>query len=531
MAGILLADDAPIVRSTIARIITSNRGELRPILEASSGEEAVELARRVRPDIVIMDIKMPGLDGLQATAIIREELPDTKVIILTAYDEFPYVQRALKLGAVDYLLKPVRPAKLLEVVDEVYRQLVAQRHQVQEAAEAKTFVQRTLPMLEASLVDQLVHGRSPGRAAIASSLKQLGKTLSWPAVLVAAVEDFETVSEGGAYSSLTELAPSVIGRIETFLVGYSPPGRVVAIVSTDHHLAAISQLRQLGSIIQQALEIQLNRSVVVGIGHRYADIEAIPISYAEASLACRYYAAGLHQYVFHIEDIDEINDRKRLAYPVQLEHQILRLVSQGEIEPCAELMIQMLDHLTYQFRTKPEIIRSRLIELNALIARSIIESGAASLDVLDLSHQQVSALYSLTTVSDMRAWALHSFAELAAAIPSVYTPGGVGGEAVQRAVEYIHRHRSRPDLALGQVAEAVSLSPSHLAHLLKEHVGLSYRNYLIALRMEEAKKLLRTTDMTIAAVAEAVGYENVTNFYRLFQREVGCTPAAYRKTG
>ncbi len=528
MAGVLLADDAPVVRSTIARIIARNRGDLAPIVEASNGAEAVMLARRTRPDIVIMDIKMPGMDGLQATALIRQEAPDAKVIILTAYDEFPYVQKALKLGAVDYLLKPVRPAKLLEVLDEVYGQLQVERRQVQEANENKTSLQKTLPLLEASLVDQLVHGRSPSPAVVAASLKQLGKTLSWPAVLVAVVENFDTVSEGSAYSSLTELSPSVIGGGETFLVGYNPPGRVIAIVSTRHHLAAIGQIRQLGSIIQQALEIRLNRSVVVGIGHRYADIEAIPISYAEASLACRHYAGDAQQYVFHIEDIDEINNRKRLAYPVQLEHQLLWLISQGEIEPCAELLIQMVDHLTYQFRQKPEVFRSRLIELNALMARSIIEAGATSLDVLELSHQQVATLYRLNTLTDMRAWALHSFTELAAAIP----PGQpAGADAVQRAIDYIHRHQSRPDLALSQVAEAVSLSPSHLAYLLKERVGLSYRNYLIALRMEEAKKLLRTTDMTIASVAEAVGYENVTNFYRLFQREVGTTPAAYRKTG
>lgn len=528
MAGLLVVDDAPLIRSTIAGVIARHKGELTPIIEASSGEEAVALARRVRPDIVIMDIKMPGMDGLQATAIIREELPATKVIILTAYDEFPYVQLALKLGAVDFLLKPVRPAKLIEVIEEVHGQILAERHQVWEAAETRTSLQRTLPLLEASLVDQLVHGRSPSRAAIAASLKQLGKTLSWPAVLVAVVDNYDTLGEANAYSSLTELSPSVIGKTETFLVGYSPPGRVVIIVSTDHHLAAVDQLRQLGSIIQQALELHLNRSVVLGIGHRYADIEAIPISYAEASLASRHYTPGAQQYVIHIEDIDEINDRKKLAYPVQLEYQILQRMRRGEIEACADLLNQMLDHLTYQFRQKPEVFRSRLIELNAQIARTTIETGAARLDMLELSHQQVAGLYSLHTVTDMRAWALHSFAELAAAIPAGQT---TGTDAVQRAVDYIHRHQNRPDLALNQVAEAVSLSPSHLAHLLKERVGLSYRNYLISLRLEEAKKLLRTTDMTIASVAEAVGYENATNFYRLFQREIGCTPAVYRKTG
>lgn len=528
MAGLLLADDTPIVRSTIAGIIAREKREWGPIIQASSGDEAVELARRVQPDIVIMDIKMPGMDGLQATAIIRAEMPATKVIILTAYDEFPYVQKALKLGAVDFLLKPVRPAKLIEVLEEVHRQVLAERHQVWEVTETKTSLEKALPLLEASLVDQLVHGRSPGRAAIAASLRQLGKTLSWPAVLLAVVDNYDTLGEASAFNSLTGLSPSVIGKTETFLVGYSPPGRVIVIVSTDHHLAAVDQIRQLGSVIQQSLEIHLNRSVVLGVGHRYADIESIPISYAEASLASRYYTPEAKQYVIHIEDIDEINDQKKLAYPVQLEYQILQRVRQGEIEAGSDLLNQILDYLTYQFRQKPEVFRSRLIELNAQIARAIIVAGAATQEVLNLSHQQVATLYSLTSVTDMRAWAMHSYTELTTAMPVGHA---TGIDAVQQAIDYIHRHQGRPELTLQQVAAAVNLSPSHLAHLLKERVGLSYRNYLISLRMERAKKLLRTTDMTIASVAENTGYENTTSFYRLFQREVGCTPAAYRKMG
>ena len=468
MAGLLLADNSPIIRSTIARIVAREKTELYPIVEASNGEEAVELARRILPDIVLMDIKMPGMDGLQATAIIREELPATKIIILTAHDEFSYVQKALKLGAVDFLLKPVRPAKLIEVLNEVYSQLIAERRKLLEAAETKTYLQKTLPLLEFSLVDQLVHGRSPGRDAVAASLKQLGKTISWPAVLVAMIENDEAMSQD---NPLAELSPGVMGKTETFLVGACPPGQVIIIVSTDYHLAAATQLKQLGLIIQQVLQAKLDRSVIVGIGHRHADLEAIPISYAEASLASRHTTFGAQQRVVHIEDIDEINDRKKLAYPVQLERDILKRVRLGDLDLSSGLLNQMLDYLTYQFRQKPEIVRSRLTELIALISRTIISLGAGEQDVLTLSHQQVASLYTLDTIADMRAWTLHSFAELMAVIPAGH--GTAGSDVVQQAIDYIHLHQNRPDISLSEVAEAVNLSSSHLVHLLKEQVGLS----------------------------------------------------------
>jgi two-component system response regulator YesN len=248
MARLLVADDTPIIRSTIARVVERDMPDFCPVIEASNGAEAVELARQAKPDIVLMDIKMPALDGIQASTLLRAELPLTRIIILSAYDEFCYVQRALKLGVVDYLLKPIRPAKLTEILIQVYDQIQAERQQ------------------------------------------------------------FRPSTEVGTYSEET-----------------------------------------------------------------------------------------------HPEDI------------------------------------------------------------------------------------------------------------------------------IQHALDYIHQNQHRADITLAEVAAAVSLSTSHLAHLLKERAGASYKQHLTSLRIESAKRLLRTTNLTISAIGEEVGYPNATNFYRLFQRETGVTPASYRR--
>jgi two-component system response regulator YesN len=98
MSGILIVDDTEIIRSTIFNVISKEMGDVDPVLEAKNGDEAVQLTRLHQPDIVLMDIKMPGINGLQATATIREISPRSKVIMLTAYDEFSFVQEALRLG-------------------------------------------------------------------------------------------------------------------------------------------------------------------------------------------------------------------------------------------------------------------------------------------------------------------------------------------------------------------------------------------------------------------------------------------------
>ncbi|MCB0225363.1 MAG: response regulator, partial [Anaerolineae bacterium] len=102
MPSLLVVDDTELIRNTINNIVSKEDIAISAVYEAENGEQAVSIARRHHPDIIFMDIKMPGMNGLQATAVIRKEFPDTKIVMLTAYDEFSFVQEALQLGAVDY---------------------------------------------------------------------------------------------------------------------------------------------------------------------------------------------------------------------------------------------------------------------------------------------------------------------------------------------------------------------------------------------------------------------------------------------
>ncbi|SJZ49219.1 response regulator transcription factor [Selenihalanaerobacter shriftii] len=137
MYRVLIADDEYLEREVMKKVITEEVKELRLIGEASDGEEALEVVKAERPDIILMDIKMPNLDGLEATKEIIEFYPGTKIIMITAYNEFDYAQRAIKYGAVDYLLKPVKLEKIVEVLkcliikieeEKLYNQLVKQSH-------------------------------------------------------------------------------------------------------------------------------------------------------------------------------------------------------------------------------------------------------------------------------------------------------------------------------------------------------------------------------------------------------------------
>ncbi|MCB8968257.1 MAG: helix-turn-helix transcriptional regulator [Ardenticatenaceae bacterium] len=171
-------------------------------------------------------------------------------------------------------------------------------------------------------------------------------------------------------------------------------------------------------------------------------------------------------------------------------------------------------------------MKNHCAELVTLVAWGVIGAGVGEQRILDVLHQQVRALASWKTIPEIRAWTLNSLAEMMTFVQNkVQRP-----DAVQQALSYLQGNYRRGDISLQEVADEVNLSQSHLSAQFKTVGGMSYVKYLTLLRVNEAKRLLRTTDQSVTSIAEAVGYPNATNFYRHFQRRVGMTPAAYRET-
>jgi two-component system, response regulator YesN len=534
MSQVLIVDDMPVIRSALVHMLTEEKSGISAVWEASNGEEAVQLARDHKPDIILMDIKMPGLTGLQATAVIRREQPDVKIIMLTAYNEFSYVQKALKLGARDYLLKPVRPNKLLELLAEIHQEIEQERRDLRTVEIVKDSLQKTMPVIEASLVENLIRGTQPEGTSTEESLAYLGKRLVWPAVLVTKIDSFDTVSERQSATTLQQFITSLVKIIrrelpvpQHALVGYSYPGRVVAIVSTEMHLATSEQLRGLGERICTAVATTLPFTVTIGLGKRYMALESIPLSYAEANLARRLLSHLPGNVVVGIEDLEYLPAKGDPGlYIVQQERELVQMVQANQPQNAQKLVNHILDYLSQRYSASPEAMKNHCAELVTLLAWGVVGAGVNNPKVLNVLQQQVRALASWKTIPEIRAWTLNSLAEMM----TFMQEKSQRPDAVQQALAYLHQNYQRPDISLQELAEAVNLSQSHLSSQFKTAVGVSYVKHLTSIRLSEAQKLLRTTDQSVATIAETVGYPNVTNFYRHFQRHFGTTPAAYRES-
>ncbi len=535
MPGILIVDDMPVIRSGIKRVLDESALGFSPVWEAADGQEAVDLARRHQPDLILMDIKMPNLTGLQATAQIKAELPAVKVVMLTAHNEFSYVQKALKLGARDYLLKPVRSTRLVELLQEIAREIQQDKSELRTIEIVKGSLRKSLPVIETSLVDNLVRGTSPESASVEEALGFLGKRLENPAVVVCRIDHFDDVTIGKTpaelqqlYAELVETVRAELPEPHRTLVGYNNPGRVVAVVSCDAARTSYESLMALGEQFRSAVCRHFPFTVTVGIGNAYKDWMAMPFSYAEANLARRYQHVFSRNTVIHIRDVQALTDEAKGARPyrVQLEQELVRCVRDNQQARAAELINEIVDVLSGSTGEATDVLRNHCAEVVTLVSWAVIGTGTDERTALEVLHNQVHNLPAWKTVPELRAWTINSLAELMAIVPS----RSRNADVIQRAVAYLQAHYQESEISLQDVANAVNLSASYLGSMFKSALGVSYVKYLTQLRIEEAKRLLRTTDSSITAIAEQVGYPNVTNFYRHFQRGTRLTPAAFRQS-
>jgi two-component system, response regulator YesN len=548
MPGLLIVDDEDIVRQTILKVVESSGLDLHPVEEARTGQEAVTVAQYLRPSIILMDVRMPGMNGLEATRAIRGLVPEAKVIILSAYDEFSFSQEALRLGAVDYLLKPVRPGVLVDALSRIQVQLQQEQETQNTAAEVKTRLEAALPIVESRLVHDMITRAVPPKE-IADQLRgYLGVEVGWPAVLIVEVDaraQAEGRDDGPANGLLRDIVQRALygqpdappGGTSALLGGTAAlpaprwaglvqegPNTVVVVVSTEGELADIEALRALGHKIRAAVESGAPVTATTTIGRRYPTLDLVHVSYAEA-LRARWLKLSLGgNTVIHIDDARQLSQLAK-PYPVSLERALIHQIRLGQIDACRDLLSQLVDYLVEIPYDPPEMIHTRFVELIAVISRAVIETGASSARVLQISHERVMALNGLRSGSELKQWTLESLEELHHEISFK----DQSDQVAERALHFMDENFHRPDLQLKEVAAAVHVSPSHLAHLMRTHIGASYVKYMTLLRMEEAKRLLTETDLKVAVIAVRAGYDDPAYFYRVFRREVGVTPAHYRR--
>ncbi|WP_404448539.1 response regulator [Sutcliffiella horikoshii] len=507
MIKLLIVDDEQIEREGMQAILERNFPDLI-IKQAKNGKMAVELADDFIPDLILMDIKMPGLNGLEAVEMISAKHSDIKFIMVTAYDTFGYVKAAIKLGVKDYVLKPSKVAEIKATVGKVLEQIKQEKirqnkNMLQEAA-----LQKTLTLVETDVVTQLLFDHvHEVHVDMLVEMLDISSTNEMFAMIVLLPAGSET-----KYSMIK----NKVREKKSGWVGALYGNQLPIIVFRQPNQTYRSQASTLAREILSISKKEENLNWFIGIGRVCNSLDDVRKSYQDALTATMITKASA-TYRFY-EDIHldreimkghmDKNQQKAVADQ-------LRLGNWEEVHGIVMRLIQRFE----KEETNLLHAQQRILEVLWLASRVLNDMGVES----------ATPLFPVQTVDyrQLRVETVQLLERMKQAVAIYYNH--LEADTIQQIKQYIMDH-SHEDISLDTLARKVGLSPIYISKMFKEKQGINYIDFLTECRMEKAKRLMNDTEKSIKEITFEVGYHDPNYFSKVFKKVTNISPKEYRKT-
>lgn len=489
---------------------------------AEDGEQALKVAISFRPDIVLTDIRMPFMDGLKFTARLREVLPGAMVAILSGHDDFAYAQEALKLGVREYLQKPVPPAELVAVVKRLERQVDAARVRERQLNQMRRQLDHAMPLMRQKFLNQLLK-REMGEAEIEDTLRFMGMLLSGESYTVCLI-DFE-LDDGAARDwALTEYVALDIIRAEakTDAVAFELNGGGAALIYCARTVFKEKErafVVQLIEAIRAELYEQLDLATTAAIGESVDRLCELPRSYQSARQALR---SRVMLGRYNTYDADERLTEARF-YPFDDASALLEKLKRGTRAEMEEGIRAYFRKLSMAGGLSEENLRVLTIDLLNGAFKLMAGAGRADPERLDEAYRRALTAQSLVDCQEI---VLENLVSAHRQLEEVRLSSG--NQLIEGACAYIEHHYADAEMSLNAAAAHVFVSPTYLSILFKKKLGVTFIDYLINLRMEKAKALLRDTGKRTYEIAAETGYSDPQYFSSCFKKYTGLTPTEYR---
>lgn len=528
MYRVLLVDDEPIALDSLEYMLRKNRKDVEVTGKARSGRDAVEKAYNTRPDIILMDINMPGINGLEAIRRIQETNPSIRFIITTAFDYFDYAVEAMELNAAEYLLKPVREAKLIEAMEKVIAQVDAQREQLRRELEIKEKFEMIVPMMETGFINALCMFEDSEE-----DLRRYSHLLEGPNeggyVMVIAFDDKDSgggnnrVGAGVRGQALHSRYRETLKAMCHCMVGPIMLNRLVVYVYAGARNTPFEQkvaaVKLAGNIYQRVGS--LYPEISIGIGRCYSRVEEAKKSYREALQALgmadgRSGEAG----ILHIDDAVRDVEDDPVDEEERLERQVLQRAAEGDATGAALAFEQLFSNQCKTLMPDFDRVKNKVIAL-------VVDFGKRWGNVIGNSCPVLSQLLQAKDADGLYEICCRFIRDAAARIDSGKQKKV--GTIIDRADHYIQEH-FKEEITLEDVARAVNLSPYYFSRFYKEETGVNFIDRLTAVRVERAKEYLEHTEYTVKDVARAVGYADPNYFSKLFKKITNMTATEYKES-
>lgn len=535
MLKVFLVEDESIVREGLRDNIPWEQYGYRFVGEASDGEMALSMIQKLKPDVLLTDIKMPFMDGLSLSRIVHQEFPDMKIIIISGYDDFEYARQAIQVGVEQYLLKPITRANLQKVLSELKVKIELEREQrnYQEKYQAES--REHEQFVRTNFFIKVFEGRMPVQE-IYEEAGKLSLKLNSPCynLLMLKLQE-RRVGENSGYES-EEFARKREELLHYFL--RYPEYLTIRWNINTYCILVKSGTEQIREFTQRCLDnIERICKPTEEIFEWYAAVGE-PVERLSLLAECYEGVSHLFAYRFLMPEVHIFTKEVAETYVPREVSGKIGDIDSAKVDP--ELIRDFLargnreeigDFVNNYLLGIKEAVKSRLFQ--NYLAFHIHFAAMAYVESLGYDKKELLALLGEEQIQEVNL----GFEELSAYIRRILEAAmelrdresdNQSRRILKKALEYIEDNYQQESLSLNSAANEVGVSANYFSAIFSQAMQLTFVEYVTQKRMEKAKKLLRQTEKHSGDIALEVGYKDPHYFSFVFKKTQGCTPREYR---
>lgn len=533
MIKVFLVEDEFVVREGIKNNIDWQSHGYEFCGEASDGELAFPMIQKLKPDIVITDIRMPFMDGLVLSKLIKKEMPWIEIIILSGYEEFEYAKEGIRLGIARYLLKPISGEELIKEIDAL-AEGIEEKHREQEIREEyRKEMEENIRKERKILFQYLVTGeKSPAELLEIAGNLEIDLSAMWYNIVL-----FQAQSRYHAYDefsdSLMEIEHKIKNRIikhQTHLLFFDRNLEGNAFLFKADSREGLERIqKECLNEIKDILSDYDHVRYFGGIGIPVNRLRELPVSFARASHAFAHRYLMEESLILNSEEMEQGTYLEKEEFnisnisPKQVDRSKIReFLRTGDREEVVYFVEEFFRNLGVNI-LKSNLFRQYIVMDTYFCVVDFVEGLQMTRDEIEPPEMASAILQSSEEAMSYTVRIISKALEMRESAAS-----NRYGNIVNQVMQYIEKNYADEELSLNLIASHVNFSPNHLSMIFSQQTGQTLIKYLTDFRMNKAKELLRCTGKKSSVVSMEVGYKDPHYFSYLFKKTQGMTPTQYR---
>ena len=530
MYKVLIADDENIVIDALKFIIEKSFPEQCIIECANSGRKVIEQAEYFRPDIVFMDIQMPGINGIEAMREIRSTNENIIFIVVSAYVKFDYAKDAIDIGVLEYINKPIDRDEITKTLKKAMNRVDLNRTKRSEDLANKEKLEIVTPIIENGFIYTLLY-QNHEEGDLTNFKTLLG--IETDAGYMMGLQFGELGSRGRMENAIgtSVRLQKEYGRIKdaiksffTCCVGAMMGNMIVVFVPAEipdaeseyeTRIAIIEQARKMIRELKKLFDARFR----IGIG-TFHPMDSLAESYNEAMRSLSY---NFSDSVVHANDMPILCNYEE-DYPVETETSLFKAIEEGNLNRSMFFCRSFFDWMLDRHEQNVMDVKLKVLEF-VLKAESIGFESGGMVYRFNMRSEYLDSIMGMQTYDQLYEWFSGKISNVCHNILTKKEESTV--DIIKNAKTYIEQNYAK-DLILDDVSKELMISPYYFSKLFKKRTGSTFIEYVTNIRIERAKELLRNTTKSIKEICMEVGYADANYFSRAFKKNVGVTPSEYK---